>query len=887
MGCFAQTWDGGSGTGAYGTAGNWNPNVVPNNVLITFNGASANGQYSISLGATRIVTGIVFNSAAGVNPFTFNGNQFDIGTSGITNNDADTQVFNSDFSLTGNQIWNAASGDLNAAGDITFNARTLTFSGANDFSLSGSLFGSGGIVKQGAGTVTFNNPSGNYSGSITVQAGSMIGNVAGSWSLANTISVTGGTLQLSPGTDFQGFTGTVTINGGTLRLTPGDEITGIRTGGTFSFGTAGGTLDLGTRLATGVSLGNITINSLAGTPGIIKYGSLATAGAGWDETGRILNIANGNLAGTGALSFELSNGAMVRYNQGNYGGSLNFTGVSGGNAAAGSASTSVGRLALDSSGSYTVGGGITFDDAMQVTAIGGARVLNANITINSGETAFQGRSRSSGTPQDLTIGAAAGTPKTLTVKDGATATMDIRFRDDAGLADVGGVTLNANVILEAGGTLKFTQSYTSFGEDLDSITVNRDITGQGTSLKESTVLLNIGSGVGGVNFATGAGTAGADLIVNGSGTGGLRLQGTQARVDNLLTTQRMEDLTGTGGTLTIAYTDNGLRTFSTMPTAGTDVRLGFDKVGGATPEYRLGSSANDLANWGGLVVKGGTVRAMTDQSFVGGAASTSLDLAGGSLILYSGSQARTLTFEGGANLTAGTLDGGASAGTLAIGGNLVVGAATLANSPKITMNVAGSATISGSTLNGLGTLTKQGAGTVTALSGIASGTIDIQSGTFLLGGDNLLGSSLNFRMSGGTLGTAGFDDAVGTLTLVQDSVIDLGSGSSILQFANSSGQAWTGGEVLTIANWNGGSDQLFFGNAMSALTAGQVSQIKFLNPNGVSGIFTATILASGEIVPVPEPATIAFGALLLGSLGFHERSRLLRLFHWLRKFAAA
>src|SRR5947208_2178809 len=95
MTAFGQsTWDGGAGTGAWGTASNWNPNSLPGNVVLTFDGLHANSQYNIALGTSaRTVAGIVFISATGTNPFTFGGNQLSVGASGIVNNDADTQVF--------------------------------------------------------------------------------------------------------------------------------------------------------------------------------------------------------------------------------------------------------------------------------------------------------------------------------------------------------------------------------------------------------------------------------------------------------------------------------------------------------------------------------------------------------------------------------------------------------------------------------------------------------------------------------------------------------------------------------------------------------------------------------------------------------------------------
>ena len=148
-------------------------------------------------------------------------------------------------------------------------------------------------------------------------------------------------------------------------------------------------------------------------------------------------------------------------------------------------------------------------------------------------------------------------------------------------------------------------------------------------------------------------------------------------------------------------------------------------------------------------------------------------------------------------------------------------------------------------------------------------------------------------LSGGTLGTGGFSDTVGVLTLSSSSTVDLGSGTSILNFANSSGATWVNGSTLYVANWNGswsggGGDQLIFGSTSLGLVQGQINNIIFVNPNGATGHFSSRILGSGEIVPVPEPATIGFGSLLLGGLGFRERERLRRLIRAVcAKFARA
>jgi hypothetical protein len=80
------------------------------------------------------------------------------------------------------------------------------------------------------------------------------------------------------------------------------------------------------------------------------------------------------------------------------------------------------------------------------------------------------------------------------------------------------------------------------------------------------------------------------------------------------------------------------------------------------------------------------------------------------------------------------------------------------------------------------------------------------------------------------------------------------SGNCVVRFANSSSVAWSNQAGLLIANWNGspnggGNDQVYFGSSSSGLTAQQLSQIQFKNPNGASGNFPARILSTGEIVP--------------------------------------
>jgi hypothetical protein len=89
--------------------------------------------------------------------------------------------------------------------------------------------------------------------------------------------------------------------------------------------------------------------------------------------------------------------------------------------------------------------------------------------------------------------------------------------------------------------------------------------------------------------------------------------------------------------------------------------------------------------------------------------------------------------------------------------------------------------------------------------------------------------------------------------LAADSTIDLAGRKTKLGFANSSSAGWSG--KLAIIDWNGlpgggGEEQLKFGEDESGLTAAQLSQIRFVNPEGFStGEYRAEILGTGEVVP--------------------------------------
>ena len=231
----------------------------------------------------------------------------------------------------------------------------------------------------------------------------------------------------------------------------------------------------------------------------------------------------------------------------------------------------------------------------------------------------------------------------------------------------------------------------------------------------------------------------------------------------------------------------------------------------------------------------------------------------------------------GQNQTVASLSGGGNnGGNVALGfaGVLTVGDATSTTYAGV---------ISDNYFDGGGRLVKQGPGTLT-LSGANTylGGTTVNAGTLALGADNALPTRSNVILNGGTLATNGFSqtNSLGKLTLSANSTIDMGVlGNSTLKFVDDYWTPWSG--TLTIANWNGsfnggGADELLFGSWAMGLNSNQLSNIIFTSPNGLSGNYQARILATGEIVPVPEPATIALlvsGGFLLGRLALRRWRR--------------
>jgi autotransporter-associated beta strand protein len=204
-------------------------------------------------------------------------------------------------------------------------------------------------------------------------------------------------------------------------------------------------------------------------------------------------------------------------------------------------------------------------------------------------------------------------------------------------------------------------------------------------------------------------------------------------------------------------------------------------------------------------------------------------------------------------------------------------------------------TISNS-INGTGGVNKTGAGTlVLSGSNSYSGATTVNAGVLQANNANALGSNTTVTVNGGSLlvsaddaingknitlnsaSTAGlafsgnYSGNIGKLTLQANSIIDLGTGNSVV--AHFAELAFLNDSILKIYNWSGttlweggtgnNTDQIYFASGAS----GNLDRISFYSDFGNAFLGNGYQILGGEfanqVIPVPEPETWATGALLL------------------------
>ena len=915
-------WD--TATGTWSTGANWSTNstsggptgTVPGSVVsadvVVFNQSSVNGNELIYLNGNRpsVVGSIAAMTFANTGTTGLLGgtsgtpaaNSLTLGASGITVNSGAGAVTIGDTSGsptaqvnlllgTSTSFTNNSGSLLTIANGVTSNAvsatQTLTIAGSNAGGVTfAGVIGNGGtggtmaLLVNTTGGVTALTGTNTYTGSTSIAAGVLRAVDGVGFSSSSVLALNGGILE-SSGT----FTRTISTAAGA---------------GHFYWNTNGGGFSAyGSKLivnAGGISAPvNWSASAGGGIVGTLMFGS-TTANAETEFQNPVnLNTGVGGTrtiqvtAGTGGdfatMSGVISNAAVAGITKtGN--GTLNLTAantysgityINGGTIKAGGSETAgtsgpLGKSAAANAGNIVFGGGalqyssvnnndysgrfstaenqpisidtngrsVSFGTAL--TSSGGTLTLNdTNATTGAltlsgaGANTYSGLTSINNGELDLGKTSAIAVAGNLAVGDGTGAidTSTAKLISSNQIAASSAVTINSDGRLALNSFSNTVASLSSVGGDITSATAGGNLTVTAAPAFSGTGnTIGAGATVTSSNAATLAGSG--TLAINGTLASGLGV--------------------ATGATVT----GTGSVTGNTTLTGSGIINLGSGGNIGGTLEVTGG-------NWNGLGSVTGAVTSSSGTLAIGNGAN--LTATGGLAVTGSGSISAgnsTSTITGSVNYTSSS--NSTFAGVIA-GGTKTV---TMNNSAAV-LTLSGNNTYTGGTTVTAGTLLVSGGG-LTGTSDLA-----VSGGKLQLGASNVL-NDVAITLSSGTFSTGattGFNETLGTLDLNTAATLTLalGTGVHALHFADSRSINWSG-STLTITGWTGtagasGTDgKIFFGSSAAGLTSGQLSQINF---SGYSN--GATILSTGEIVAVPEPATWGLLAFSLTTVMVLRRRR--------------
>jgi fibronectin-binding autotransporter adhesin len=852
--------------------------------LSTSSAITNNGTFTIHR-SNAVEQGVDFTASAitGTGSFVQAGS----GTTTLTANNA----FTGSTTITAGTLVIGGSGSLGAgsySANIS-NAGTLSFNTTNNQILSGILSGAGNLVKNNSGALTLSG-SNTYSGGTALAAGTLA---------INNASALG--------------TGTLTITGGTLDSTGASAITlstnnAQNWNGDFAF-TGTRDLNLGTGAVTMNASRTLTINSGSLTVGGIVSGSgfgLTKNGSGtlvlsgnnsFSGGTTILRgtvaLGHNNALGTGTLTFNYQAATTLRSTDATdrvlsntiatlAGSSVNLT--------FGSADT--GNLTFSNTGSTALGGG---SGTIRTFTIANANTTFANSFTGSGNIVKQGSGTLILTGNNTFTG-------TTTISAG---TLQIGASGASGGLTSQNIVNNSVLVVDRTG----------------SLTLSGNMSGTGSLTKNGSGSLVLS----GSNTYSGASTLNA---------GTLTLQSSNALGSSTLTQANSASLVtiATTGTLTNTMSLSNVSALQSATLSGaiTVNNASFNVDGGKT--LTISSS---MAGSGGIIKEGEGALVLSGSNTYSG--TTTLNA--GTLTLHSSNALApgSLTQSSGSSLllidTTGTLTNTMGLFNVQASQSATLSGAITVHNASFDVDSSDTLTISGN-IGGTGGITKTGAGTL-ILSGSNpyAGATTINAGILEAANTNALGSNATVSIAGGSLlvsangsinnksilldntiaGPASASQAglafntaysntpgtAGTLTLSQDSIIDLGTGGVAVHFASI---ANLNSYILHIFNWEGntvwsgspggGKDQFYVDQNLGSAA---LNNIRFY-----SGTTSSSFLSSGfqilggsfnqEIVAVPEPETWAAAAILaaIALLSAARQSSAERLFKiWGQTPAAA
>lgn len=894
---------------------------------LTFTG-NASG-YSFDTGPLTLGTGGINQNAANAETFTTAQVILGAAQTWTLASGSGALAFNSGmntngYALTVNAATTAGSGNT-IGGNLT-GSGSLTKTGAGTLTLTGMSTYTG-TTTVSAGTLAFNGGGGLNPSSVaalTVDGGTLtldgggsvrftsarIGDAGnGSATQRSGAFATTNALNIGFGT---GSTGTYTMTGGSLTASMifvGRSGSGnfVQSGGSVTTNTSFG-LNLG---SNGLSSGNYTlggagtistaattINAIGGDSSFVESGGMLT-------TGSLTLVAN-NSDVVRTASYSLNGGTLQTGSIGiGSGGGNTIVNFNGGTLQAGASSTSFfsgltaanvrnGGAILDTNGyNVTVSQALVHSTMSGDNATDGGLTKNGTgtLTLAAANTYTGATTVNAGTLQLGNVNALQASTLIMTA-NGALAFSaglgDSGSINAGALSGSGGIVLrdtaNNPVVLSVGGNnASTTYSGSLSGFELDKVgTGTLTLTGaassltslrayggtltlgSGSSITASTLYSGGSSGSGGNVVQNGGSTTLVRLIVGAVGYSTYTMNGGSLTVTSgaILGDGYEGDFTQTGGTVTVAQLY--LTGDSTASYGSYSLR------GGTLAANGIQSGFNGVAGTSVFTFDGGTLRANTDNTaFMAGLTQAGIT-ANGAFIDTNGHKitvAQTLL----SGVPNAATDGGLTKngpGTLTLtGANTYNGGTSINAGTLLVNNTSGSGTGGGAvTVNGGGTL--GGAGRVMAAVTMASnGTINPGSNAGADGSAANVGTLSVGALTLSSTGTAVFDISSGTTydRLVANGNIALG-GATLTLNVPTSNQTFTAGQVLNLFHSTGTLSGTFnnFANDGAYTYGGETFRANYTGTD-----FTLTALTS-----VPEPATWAGGALLLGAAGMTLRRRL-------------
>ncbi len=845
---------------------------------------------------------------------------------------------NGSYTITANKTGDAtysvtvASGTTNIGASLAGAGAGLTMAGGGTLALNASNT-YGGNTTITSGTLAINNANAISNGTLIIAGGSLNNTSGGAITLAtNNAQSWNGDFTFVGTNDLNLGTGGVTLGATrSVSITAGNLTVGGNIGAT-AFGLTkegAGTLVLsGSNAYTGTTTINAGTLRISGGNAISDSGAVIlanAAGVGF-QVNSSETIASLQGGGSTGGTVTVASGQTLTVAES---GSQTFSGVIGG--AGGLTKSGSGTITLDGASTYSGGTTITAG-TLSIGAGGTTGSLSTSSTIvNNGALAFN-RSNTLTQGTDFTASAITGTgaliqngsgTTILTANQGYTGATII----NAGTLQIGNGgtsgSLSSSSAITNNGTLAFNRS-----DDITQGThFSANITGTGALVKNGSGNLTIGvanSYTGGTVINSGTLQIRNASALGTSGT--ISFGGGTLQWGNVTTDLSSRFSTAGGQDFKLDVLSGNVVINSAINNAGgTLTKSGSGSLRLATNL----SGSNTLAS---IVVNSGTLSGANNANTFGGAGAN-ITMNGGSLSFFTNSEAtgnysnNDLFIQGGASIV--NSDAAGSTATYYKFGNLTIGTNTLTIAPtnaggvsdaKITITKAttltGNATFNITdrannilALNGIaqsgGTrnLIKEGAGKL-QITGSSSftGTTTINGGVVEAAASNALASTSEVIVNtggsllvtvDGALGANGitlnststtvaglafngtYNGSLGILTLSQDSIIDLGSGSVTAIFSQIAGlnthtlsiYNWTGTTL-----WNGGdgnnTDQIYFASGASA----HLDRISFYSDFGNSFLGTGYQFSSGsfanEVIPVPEPEAYATAVLLLLGCGW-------------------